>query len=391
MLALLDDASDQTGGNGLATLADVDALASLDSDGVVQGGKHLDVVTRHDHLGAGVLGTLGEEEGAGLVGGADEHLGAVVLVETSVAATLVLGQDVEGDEELGVSSDGAGLDNDHAALDVLTADTTEQETRVVTSTGLLARLLEGLNVGDLGLDNIATLADKLDLGILLEDTTLDTAGSNGTTAGDGEDILNGHQERLVQVADGGRDPLVNSLEKLVNFLLANLGALVLEGAEGGAHDDRALVAVEAVRAQQLTHLHLDELQHLGILESIDLVDEDDNPLDTDLTGEQQVLTGLAHLTVRGGDDNDGAVHVGGTSDHVLDVILVAGAVDVGVVPLVGRVLDVRRGDGDTTFPLLRSLVDGAIVEEAGQALLGLPLGDGGGQSRLCRWPSVSRV
>jgi hypothetical protein len=61
---------------------------------------------------------------------------------------------------------------------------------------------------------------------------------------------------------------------------------------------------------------------------------------------------------------------------------VARAVDVGVVPVLGRVLDVSSGNGDTTLALLRSLVNGAIVEEVGEALLGLALGDGCGESSL---------
>jgi hypothetical protein len=82
-----------------------------------------------------------------------------------------------------------------------------------------------------------------------------------------------------------------------------------------------------------------------------------------------VLPGLGHLSVAGGNDNDGTVHGSSTSDHVLDVIGVTRAVD-------GGVLDVCGGDGDTTLALLRSLVDGAIVEVCGVALLGLTLGDG---------------
>lgn len=39
-------------------------------------------------------------------------------------------------------------------------------------------------------------------------------------------------------------------------------------------------------------------------------------------------------------------------------------------------------DGDTSLSLFGSLVDGAIVEEVGEALLGLPLGDGSRQGSL---------
>jgi hypothetical protein len=55
---------------------------------------------------------------------------------------------------------------------------------------------------------------------------------------------------------------------------------------------------------------------------------------------------------------------------------VTGAVDVGVVAVVGLVLDVGGRNGDSTLALFGSLVDGTIVEKAGIALLCLSLGDG---------------
>jgi hypothetical protein len=371
---LLDNASDETSGDGPATLTDVEALALLDGNGLVDLADHLDVVTRHDHLA--LLGALGPGKSGGLVGGTDEHLRLVVVGEASVAATLLLGQDVHGGEELLVGLGGAGLDNDHAAEDIVTLDTTEKEAGVVTSAGLVAGLLEGLDVSDLGLDGVLVLADKLDFGILLQDTTLDTARSNGTTAGDREDVLNGHEERLGDITLGSGDPRVDVLEKLVNLLNTDVRLAALNGAKSGTHDNGGLVTLKAVGGEKLTHLHLDELQHLLVLNGVDLVDENDNALDTDLTGEEQVLSGLGHLSVASGNDNDGTVHGSSTSNHVLDVIGVTRAVNVGVMPVVGGVLDVCGGNGDTTLALLRSLVDGAIVEVCGIALLGLALGDG---------------
>ena len=49
---------------------------------------------------------------------------------------------------------------------------------------------------------------------------------------------------------------------------------------------------------------------------------------------------------------------------------------MGVVPLLGLVLDVRDGDGDAALALLGSLVDLVERREVGQALLGQHLGDG---------------
>ena len=76
-----------------------------------------------------------------------------------------------------------------------------------------------------------------------------------------------------------------------------------------------------------------------------------------LARQQDVLARLGHRPVRGRDHQDRAVHLGRTGDHVLDVVGVPGAVDVGVVPLVGLVLDVRDGDRDAALPLFRRVVD----------------------------------
>ena len=92
--------------------------------------------------------------------------------------------------------------------------------------------------------------------------------------------------------------------------------------------------------------------------------------------------GVLHLAVRCSNNDDGAVHVRSTCDHVLDVIGVSRAVDVGVVPVVRLVLDVRRRDRDAAFPLLGRFVDLAILEELRVALLRLSLGDGRGEGCL---------
>ena len=232
-----------------------------------------------------------------LTGSADVDLGAVVGAEASTATTFSLSQDVHGDKELVVGLGAVGGSDDHTTADVFAADTTEQETGVVTGAGLVTGLLEGLNVGNLGLDGVTRVGgtDNLNLGVLLQETTLDTTRNDGTTAGDGEDFLNGHEERLVQVTLGGRDPSINSGHELVDLLSTDIGAAVLKSAKGRAEDDGSLLTFEAVGGEQLTHLELDELKHLRVLDSIDLVNEDHNLLDTNLAGKQQVLTGLGPI------------------------------------------------------------------------------------------------
>jgi len=109
--------------------------------------------------------------------------------------------------------------------------------------------------------------------------------------------------------------------------------------------------------RKLAHFELDQFDQLRIVHQIDLVHEHDQLGHADLTGQQDVLTGLGHGAVGGGHHQDAAVHLGGAGDHVLDVVGVTGAVHMGVVALLGLVFDVGRGDGDAAFLFFGRLVD----------------------------------
>jgi hypothetical protein len=91
-------------------------------------------------------------------------------------------------------------------------------------------------------------------------------------------------------------------------------------------------AVVAVLAQQLADLDLDQVDDLRIVRQIALVDEHDQVRHSDLPGEQDVLAGLRHRSIDRAGQEDRSVHLGRAGDHVLDVIGVAGTVDVGVMP-----------------------------------------------------------
>ena len=159
---------------------------------------------------------------------------------------------------------------------------------------------------------------------------------------------------------------------------------VVVGRLAGAADDRNLVAGEAVVREQLAEFQLDQLEQLRIVDQVDLVQEHDERRHADLAGQQDVLAGLRHRAVGGRDDQDRAVHLGGAGDHVLDEVGVARAVDVGVVPLGGLVLDVADGDGHG----LGRVADGAALGDVGVRLeVRQPLGrldgqEGAGQRGL---------
>ncbi len=152
--------------------------------------------------------------------------------------------------------------------------------------------------------------------------------------------------------------------------------------QGAAAHDRDVVAREVVLGEQLAHLELDEVEQLGVVDRVDLVEEDHDVGHLDLARQEDVLARLGHRAVGGGDDEDRAVHLGGAGDHVLDVVGVPGAVDVRVVALVGLVLDVGDRDRDAALALLGRVVDRVEGAVLGLALQGEVLGDGRGEARL---------
>ena len=318
-----------------------------------------------------------------------------------MTAALVLGQNVHLTNELGVGVNGTGLGQNLAALDLGLRNTAQQGTDVVAGLSEVEQLVEHLDTGNGGLALLVGQTNDLDLLVQVQDTTLHTASSNSTTAGDGEDVLDGHQEGHVLLAVGGGDPSINSVHQLLDAGIlggVGIGGLGNQSVQSAAADDGGVIAGEAIEVEQLADFHLDQLQQLLIVDLVALVQEDQHGGHVHLTGEQQVLTSLGHGAVGSSDDQDAAVHLGSAGDHVLDIVGVAGAVDVGIVTaldlavlaglvvvaltVIGLVLDVSGVDGDTTLTLLGSLIDGRVVGVLSAALHRQILGDGSGQRGL---------
>ena len=178
--------------------------------------------------------------------------------------------------------------------------------------------------------------------------------------------------------------LVDSVHELKDGVLAELVAGIFDGAERRTANDGGIVAVKVVRVEELPNLKLDELQKLLVVHFIALVQKDDDVGNADLLGEEDVLACLGHGPVDGRHDEDGAVHLRSARDHVFDVVCMAGAVYVRVVPRGSLVLDVGRVDGNAPRLFLGSLVDFLVRRKRGGRLLhvGEHLGDRRRQSRL---------
>ena len=139
---------------------------------------------------------------------------------------------------------------------------------------------------------------------------------------------------------------------------------------------------DMIGAADLELLDLVELEDLLVVDHVGLVQRDGDRRHTHLAGQQHMLAGLGHRAVGRRDNEDRAVHLRRTRDHVLDVVGVTRTVDVRVVPVLGLVLHVRDRDRDPPRLLLRRLVDLVVRQELREVLLRQNLRDRRRQRRL---------
>jgi len=397
---------DDTDGDGLPHVPDGESAEGsvraegLDAHGL--GRDHLDDggITGLD-LGGSVLDLLTRspvdllDQGGELAG----NMGGVAIQDGGV--TLLDLTRVVQDDDLSVESLGLlggvvfGVGADVTPADVLDGDVLDVETDVVTWDTLVEGLVMHLDGFDLSGDGSGGEGDDH---TGLDDTGLDSADGHCSDTTDLVDVLEGQPEGLVRGPGGGHDS-VQSLEEGVTGGLLHLavGVLALDGPSfvpghvGGLLDH--VITVPARNGDESNGLGVvtDLLDVVGdllgdFLESllgvlglggVHLVTGDDELLDTEGVGEESVLPGLAvlgdtglELTDTGGDDQDGAVSLGSTGNHVLDEIPMAWGVNDGDLVLGGLKLPEGDIDGDTTFPLGLQLVEDPSVLERPFAHLG---------------------
>ena len=91
----------------------------------------------------------------------------------------------------------------------------------------------------------------------MDNTSLDTTSSNSTTTLDGEDVLNRHQEWLVEIVLWNVEVFVHSMNEFHNSVFA--GWIAFESLECRTLDDWSVVAIVAILVEKFANVHLDEL------------------------------------------------------------------------------------------------------------------------------------
>ena len=298
------------------------------------------------------------------------------------------------DNDLGVEGLGTlwrvvlGVTSNVTTANLLDGDVLDVEANVVTWNTLDKLLVVHLD----GLDFSGDVSwGEGDDHAGLDDTGLDTADWHCPNTGDLVDILERETEGLVGWAGrwlNGIDGLEEGLAGRLSSLGLLLPALVpwsiggdvdhvvtVEAGDGDEGDGLWVVADLLDEVGSLLDDFLETI--LRPLGGVHLVDSDDQLLDTKSVGEESVLTGLTILgdtsfefTSTGGDDENGAISLGSTSDHVLDEITVTGGVNDGNIVAGGLELPESDIDGDTTLTLGLQLVQHPGVLEGTFAQLG---------------------
>ncbi len=372
---LLDDFGYDASADGTTAFTDSETQTIFHRDGFDQSDSHLDVVTWHYHFNA-----FWQFAVTSHVSSTEVELWTVAFEERSMTAAFFLAQNVNFSGELGVRLNGAWLNQNLATLNVVTLGTTQQNAAVLACTTFVEQLAEHFNAGA---GSFLSVAQTNDLNFFLDanDTTLNTTSYHGATAGDREYVFDWHQERLVDCTLWLWDVGIQSFYQTLNsggthFVVV----LAVQSHQSRTDDDRSVVTWEVVSAQQIAHFHLNQFQQLSVVNHVSLVQEDNDVRNAYLTGQQDVLTSLWHRTIGSRANQDRAVHLGSTSDHVFNVVGVTWAVNVRVVTNVRVVLYVRSVDGDTTSFFFWGAVDLVEVNTSRTENFGANASQSSGQS-----------
>jgi len=264
-----------------------------------------------------------------------------------------------------------GVSSDVTTTNVLDGNVLDVESDVVTRNSLGESgvvHLDGLNFsGDVG-------GGEGDSHTSLDDTGFDSSYGYCADTSDLVDILEGNTERLVGGTLRGLDG-VEGFEESWALVPCEVGRALQHVVSVPARDgdEGDLVGVVSDLLDVSRNLLLDFfVTGLSPVDGlvVHLVDNDDHLLDTKSVSEESVLTGLSvlgdtsfELSLSGGNDEDGTIGLGGTSDHVLDEITMSGGINDGEVVLGGFELPEGNVDGDTTFTLSLELIEHPSVLE----------------------------
>ncbi len=199
---------------------------------------------------------------------------------------------------------------------------------------------------------------ETDLHPFLHHTGLNTADRHRPDTGDRVDVLDREAEGEIDrfLGLGERVERLKQRRALVpGSVLTEFGDVVTD--KRTYRDEAGILGLVADYLDQLCELVLNlVVALLVVIDDVHLVDSDNQLVDPECAGEEDVLPGLFHHAVRRGDDQQRGICLGCARDHVLDEVTVARAVHNGEVVLVSIEPLVSDIDRDTALALFLEAV-----------------------------------
>ena len=196
---LLDDLGDAAGADGASALADREAQALFHGD---RGDSSTVISTLSP--GITISTPSGRVADAGDVGGAEVELGAVAVEERGVAASLVLGQDVDLGLEVRVRGDRARAWRAPGRARRLPCRCPAAGCPTLSPAWTSSRSLRNIS-RSVAVVLRVSLMPTISISLILASVPCSTRpGDDRAAAGDREDVLDRHQEGLVDVARRAR-------------------------------------------------------------------------------------------------------------------------------------------------------------------------------------------
>ena len=174
--------------------------------------------------------------------------------------------------------------------------------------------------------------DDLNLIANINCPLLNSTSRHGPAAFNRKHILNRHQKWPISQPLRLRNITIKSIHQLANTLVRQRITRRIQSWLRTPMNNRNIVAVIIIFSQQLPNFHLNQLEQLFIINQITLIQKHHQLRNIHLTREKNVFASLRHRTISSRHNQNRAVHLRRTSDHILDIVRMPRTIDVSIMP-----------------------------------------------------------
>ena len=204
-----------------------------------------------------------------------------------MTATFIFFQNVYLSMKFGVWMDGTWFAQNLTTFDVSSLNTTEQSTDVIASFSEVEQFSEHLDTGNNCLHLFFLETYDFNFVGEFQNASFNSTSSNSTTASDGEDIFDWHQEWQILFSFWSWDVFVNFVHQFVDWSVSWVSWIVwsFQSFQSRTANDWSVIAWEVVLVEQVTDFHFYQFEQFWIVNLVSFVHEYYDVRNAYLTGE----------------------------------------------------------------------------------------------------------